>query len=208
MRLINMRDLAHVRRNQLGGHQVIGKGSFATVFQAHPNSSTVSKLTTDCMGYALLADGYWLQTREPVEQHFPMLVADHGWVGTSKGLAAYLVEVERLRPVSKLENKRTVTRIIKEYYEFALTRNFRTSAVRRWNLNSMDFLSAKLDEGTDPQLDVFAALQDFIGSFGGALDLKRNNFMERADGTLVWNDVVYDIESFDRETTRRYRHMH
>lgn len=208
MRLINLRDLAHVRRTQLGGHQIIGKGSFATVFQRNAESDTVSKLTTDSMSYAFLSDGYWLQAREPVEQHFPVLVTDHGWVGTSKGLDAYLVEVERLMPVRSPENKRTVTRLIKEYHGFASTRNSRVSVARHWNMTSLDFLYAKLEEGTDPQLGVFEALQDFIGSFGGALDMKRNNFMERADGTLVWNDVVYDIESYDRETTRRYRYMH
>ena len=115
MRFLDMNDLSYVRRTQLAKHACIGKGSFASVFAPAADSKTVSKVTTDQYSYNLLADGVWHLIRSEVEEHFPQLVEDHGDVGMSRGLTAYLVEIERLFPLSTTEHRRRVDAWSREY---------------------------------------------------------------------------------------------
>lgn len=196
MSFIRMRELGAARCH-LSGLKRIGVGAFAAVYASDKVSETVFKLTTDQFSYSMLTDGYWLQAREEVEDAFPRVIQDLEDVGVSSGLTAYLLEVERLYPVSTSEHRRTVTRIIKEYAAFVAGRTGRmTRPVGFWQSASLAFCGMKAVQEDEPYRAVFAALEDFIGCFGGALDLKRNNFMTRQDGTLVWNDVVFDIATW------------
>lgn len=198
MSFIRMRDLGAARCH-LSGLTRIGGGTFAAVYASDKASETVFKLTTDQFGYSMLADGYWLQAREEVDDAFPRVIQDLQDVGVSCGLTAYLVEVERLYPVNTREHRRTVTRIIEEYTMFAAARPGRRSQPpeRFWQSASLAFCGMKAAQEDEPYHAVFAALEDFFGCFGGALDLKRSNFMTRQDGALVWNDVVFDIAAWN-----------
>lgn len=201
MRFINMNDLPYVRRTQLAGHTCIGKGSFASVFAPSPDSPTVAKVTTDSLSYCLLTDGVWHSMREEVDACFTKVIEDHGDVGDSCGMTAYLVEVERLFPVSTTEHRRLIAAWSKEYDAFKASfsgRTHRMATADVWHLKSLEFCGAKGVQDDEPYRAVFSALEEFIGSFGGALDLKRNNFMCRANGDLVWNDVVFDVKTFSR----------
>jgi hypothetical protein len=70
----------------------------------------------------------------------------------------------------------------------------------RHNLFQSELCPSRIayEQEAEPYRQVFAALYDFLGNYGGALDLKRSNFMCRADGTLVWNDVVFDSRTFTK----------
>ncbi|MEX3984312.1 hypothetical protein AB4Y45_35735 [Paraburkholderia sp. EG287A] len=197
MRFLDMSELSYVRRNQLAKQACIGKGSFASVFATAGDSETVSKVTTDMYSYHLLADGVWHLIRSDVEAHFPRLIEDHGDVGESRGLTAYLVEVERLYPVSTTEHRRRIDGWAREY-EALHRKSTHSNLAKRFHLASLEFCKLLAEREDEPFRNVFEALFQFFRNYGGALDLKRSNFMCRADGTLVWNDVVFDIKTFTR----------
>ena len=198
MRFLNMRELSHVRRNHLAKQACIGKGSFASVFAPSVESRTVSKVTTDICSYHLLADGVWHLTRADVEVHFPRLVENHGEVGESRGLTAYLVEVERLYPVSTTEHRRRIDGWANEYEALHRSTFVHHNLDERFHLASREFCKRLAAREDEPYRKVFEAMHDFLRDYGGALDLKRSNFMCRSDGTLVWNDVVFDVKTYTR----------
>jgi hypothetical protein len=203
MRFLNMRDLSHVRRTQLANHTELAKGSFATVYAESVDSATVAKITTDKYSYDLLTDGMWLQMREHVERSFTRVIEDHGDVGESRGLTAYLVEVERLHRISTTEHRRLISRWMKEYTA-SRHEDFVDTDLHRNTRRSLAFCQQKTHDITDPYRFVFAALFDFLRNYGGALDLKPANFMCRVDGTLVFNDVVFDVATFTRKSPCMY----
>jgi hypothetical protein len=203
MRFLNMRDLSHVRRARFANHISIGKGTFASVFAASDDSASVVKITTDRYSYSLLTDQVWHVMREHVEDSFPRVIEDHGEVGESRGLTAFLVEVERLHPVSTTEHRRRIARWIKEFTDFSRSKDRDAFGSRAqggmaayYTRRSIEFCQHKSNDLTDPYREVFGALYEFLRNYGGALDLRPANFMCRADGTLVWNDCVFDAVTF------------
>ncbi|MBK3780022.1 hypothetical protein G3A43_07115 [Paraburkholderia aspalathi] len=197
LRFLNMNELKHLRYDQLKKQACIGKGSFASVFARSTDSDTVSKVTTDEYSYFLLADYVWHEVRSGVEAHFPRLIENHGDVGESRGRTAYLVEVERLYPVSTTEHRRLIARWAREYN--ALCREtYHREGQHQFRTCSLEFCRLMAEREDEPYRKVFDALYYFLRNYGGALDLKRSNFMCRADGTLVLNDVVFDVEYFNR----------
>lgn len=200
MRLLKMAELGHVRRKHLAGKALIGKGSFASVFAAEGEADRVSKLTADAIGYYMLADPLWHEMREEVERCFPRVIEDHGDVGISGDLPVFLVEVERLYPVSTTEHRRQIGVWAKQYANTNCKkprgRTYRHADVLNWQ--SVQFCAEKADEQDNPYRAVFEALHMFLSNYGGALDLKRSNFMCRANGELVWNDVVFDAKTYFR----------
>jgi len=205
MRFLNMHDLSYVRRTHLAKQTCIGKGSFASVFAASADSPTVSKVTTDQYSYYWLADGVWQVMRGHVEQFFPRLVEDHGDVGESRGLTAYLVEVERLFPIASTEHRRLISRWCDEYSAHQHESYIRQPA-ERMRQASVNFCDRKANQKDAPYREVFEAMYQFLLNYGGALDLKPSNFMCRADGTLVWNDVVFDAATFGRPSGPRLQY--
>lgn len=202
-RLLNMNELSTVRRTHLANHACIGKGSFASVYATGEHSPSVVKVTTDQYGYHLLADYVWHQMRAHVDGSFPRLIENHGDVGECNGLTAYLVEVERLYPVDSTEHRRRIARWSKELGR-TTSESYIAQPERRMRQVSLEFCARKADQEDEPYAKVFGALYDFLRNYGGALDMKRSNFMQRGDGTLVWNDIVFDIELFCRHN--RVRH--
>lgn len=212
MRFINMSNLAHIRRTKLAGQKCIGKGSFASVYAPSDDSPSVTKVTTDAFGYSLLTDYVWFSMREEVDHHFPRIMEDHGDVGESCGKSAYLVEVERLKPVSNKADRRRIKQWISEYDAHRTSSQLPRGPERRaladeLHLHSLEFCASKAAQEDEPYRKVFEALNNFLGNYGGALDLKPSNFMSRDDGTLVWNDVVVDAKTYihgQRQQSRRY----
>ncbi|RQR65652.1 hypothetical protein DIE18_04170 [Burkholderia sp. Bp9125] len=202
-RLLNMNELSSVRRTHLANHACIGKGSFASVYASCNDSASVVKITTDQYGYSLLADYVWHEIRSHVDGFFPRLIENHGDVGECNGLTAYLVEVERLYPVASTEHRRRIARWCKELSRVT-SESYISQPDRRMRQVSLEFCERKANQDDEPYAEVFGALYDFLRNYGGALDMKRSNFMQRADGTLVWNDIVFDIELFCRHN--RVRH--
>jgi hypothetical protein len=200
MRFLNMNDLQHLRRTKLAGMQRIGSGSFATVFAGAPDSGTVMKVTTDQMAYWYSADQLWLDVRSRVARHFPTLVEDFGEVGESRGASAYLVEMERLQPVSLTCHRRIIAKWIREWDKFR-----RESVLPRGRSDVLagratDFCQMKA-ESDDPYAPVFEELVYFFSNYGSTLDLKLSNFMERpSTGELVFNDIVFNYLDLERRS--------
>lgn len=199
MRMLNMNDLSDVKRTHLAGKTRIGQGGFAEVFADPATPDRVSKLTVDPFNYYLLADALWHEIRQDVEHCFPRLLEDHGDVGESGGRSVYLVEVERLYPVTAPEHKRQISAWAKQYGHSARNspdhRRHRNADVLNWE--SVEFCAQQAENSDNPYQAVFEALHNFLSNYGGALDLKHSNFMCRANGELVWNDVVFDAKAYD-----------
>lgn len=190
MRLLNMNQLPQVRRGYLAGMKRIGQGQFANVYEV-PDREAVRKLTTDPTSYSLTADWVWLEMREHVEQHFPRVFEDFSDVAEVNGATVYLVEVERLLPVRNTPYRKLIKGWI-EGWECFLRRPPTSILVSRPSMTLLSQLYCeKVGKEGGAFADVFAALADFFGNYGGKLDLKISNFMVRP-GTqeLVFNDVV------------------
>lgn len=196
MRLLNMNELRFLKSSILRGLYCIGNGTFASVFARDPAAPTVTKVTTDRIAYCLLADQNWHVMSESVAKSFPKLIEDHGDVGESRGATVYVVEVERLHPVSTKENRRFIREWSRAWSGFE--HDMKTDCLRfsnsldKYQVRSARFCQAQAKiEG--PFQAVFQALGEFILNYGGSLDLKQNNFMERpSTGELVFNDVLCD----------------
>lgn len=197
LRHLNMNDVAHLRRHSgaLHGMQLVGKGSFASVFASAPDSRTVMKVTNDRIGYWYATDPVWLDERENVGQFFPSVIEDHDYVGRSRGLDVYLIEIERLFPVSSAEHRRQIRKWTKEYDLFS--KPYRKMKILNYTSVSIDFCTMKAAQMDEPYRQVFEALKYFFKTYEGALDFKMSNFLQRADGSLVWNDLVFDVETFE-----------
>lgn len=206
MRMLNMNELSGLRATTLANMRCIGKGQFASVYGPKTgDGNTVIKVTTDAMSYYLQADGLWLEMREGVERHFPALVTDFGDVGPSCQATAYMLELEWLHPVSNPKHRKLIRHwtacwdsfCAKELTPYASVSRSRTELSRA-------FCEAQAEvEG--PYCKVFEALSEFFSSYGGALDLKLSNFMERpSTGELVFNDVVFDVKDYLRRSRARH----
>ncbi len=196
MRILNMNEVRGFRARNLAGQACVGRGSFASVFAASGDASSVTKVTADDLGYYFIADRLFLEQRAAVERHFPALVEDFGDVGTSRGFTVYAAEIERLVPVASIEHKRFINALYAELMaiEPNLTRQVRHSEMLHFR--SLELCARKQAE-PGPYQGVFEALWFFLANYGGALDLKVSNFMIRpSDTTLVWNDVVFNATTF------------
>lgn len=199
MRFLNMNDLRHLRRSRLAGMQKIGSGAFATVFADSQDSETVMKVTADQMAYWFSSDQLWLDVRSRVAQHFPALVEDFGEVGYSRGAPVYLLEQERLRPVSLTCHRRKIAQWVKEWDEFRMDAANRGSS-DDLSVKAARFCEAK-SESDDPYAPVFEELVYFFSNYGSTLDLKLSNFMERpSTGELVFNDIVFNYLDLERRS--------
>jgi hypothetical protein len=193
MRLLNMNQLKHLRYSLLRDMHCIGKGTFASVFEASPDAASVTKITNDTLAYYFQADGLWLNVRGKVESHFPRLIESHGEVGQSRGANAYGLVLERLQPLSTKANRKIVNAWRKSWSDFRET----FPPKERGHEASSRFCE-NLAEVDGPYQHVFAALAYFFMNYGGALDLKTSNFMERpGTNDLVFNDVVFDMKHFN-----------
>lgn len=218
MRSLNMNDLPALRFTALKGKRCIGKGEFASVYGLKEGEySSVTKVTVDQFSYFMLADGLFQQMRASSEMNFPRLIEDFGEVGTSNGATAYLVEVERLVPIKTTSHRRLIRYWVDAYAKHRSAAWGNTGS-HRGNLReiSREFCMKQAELAAEglglPEAKAYAQtwliLGDFLGSYGGCLDLKPSNFMVRpSTGDLVFNDVIYDAEGAERSRRARYK-MH
>ena len=199
MRIINMHRLNHIRRQYAHKKTLIGKGSFASVYAAD-GDDTVTKITLDQISYALLADGYWLSVREPAEAFFPKLIQDFGAVGTQNESSVYAVELERLKPVSGA-NRKKVLSWTRQFDAVSSSKGYRLLSPLAKEICA-NFCYEMAERETECS-SAFSALADFVINFDCNLDFKPSNFMERSDGSLVFNDVVFDGKAYMREINNR-----
>lgn len=196
MRLLNMNELQHVRRTMLAGLSCIGKGTFASVYAENETSPEVTKVTIDSLAYQFLACQSFSLAREHAESFFPRLIEDHGDIGESRGSTAYIVKLERLQPVSTTAHRRLIREWIAEYDAFEADWEFPRNArgsdrYREMSARFCEVMSVK----AGPFQEAFGALVQFFSNYGGSLDLRYCNFMERpSTGELIFNDVVCDFD--------------
>lgn len=169
--------------------RMLARGTFCAVFETS-NPDRVLKLTADRSHYAYLTDGL-----APEGPHKPLVLENHGYLDdTLSGAPLYLVEVERLRPVTpRTENSRLTRRIVA--------------------------YACKDEDGQYPtQIDQVKGLSEplaqfcedvncFTSNFDCITDPRYGNFMERNDGTLVMSDPVFDfklLRKMERQAAAAY----
>jgi hypothetical protein len=189
---MNILDLADLNVKALrathpafAGTKLLARGGFCAVFTM-PDPARVLKLTTDKQHVCYLTDGI-----APQGEHKPQVLVEHDIdTETKNGLNLYLLEVERLQKIQAgSPAKKLATRMMRFYKEH-----------RRLPQGLADI------EGMTPSLAQF--LQDltwFVTNYEARLDLKMDNFMQRADGTLVMSDPVFDHLLQEREFQRLRR---
>lgn len=186
MRVLSLKDPAVVRVRHthpgLVKKSVIGRGSFCAVFESS-SSDRVLKLTTDRAHADYLTDGC-----APDGDLKPQVFEDFGEVGaTTTGIPLRLFEVERLVPLVRgTPLSKLVLRIIRY-----------TQRKRRFPDDVRDVLAL-----SEKLAKFMWQLNCFTANFDYACDAKFNNFMQRADGSLVFNDPIFDRELFIREQRR------
>lgn len=187
MNILSLNDWA-VRRLRtthpaFAGTKLLARGTFCAVF-AMPDPTRVLKLTTDPAHASYLTDGL-----APEGEYKPQVLADYGNVGeTEHGLVLYLFEVERL---GKLQPGSPARRLAGQ-----LLRYLRTE--RRWPEESDEMPGMPAPMGP-----FLRSLNWLIDNYPMKADPKLDNFMQRADGTLVLSDPVYDAGLYDREGRRQ-----
>jgi hypothetical protein len=167
------------------GTKLLARGGFCAVF-AMPDPTRVLKLTTDKQHVCYLTDYI-----APQGAYKPVVFKEHDIdVETKNGLTLYLLEVERLQKVQAgSPARRLATRIIRFYREH-----------RRLPQSLSDIDTLPLTLAT-----FLEELQSFVLDYEARLDIKMDNFMQRADGTLIMSDPVFDHLLQEREFRRLCR---
>lgn len=165
---------------RLRGAKVIGRGSFCRVFEtSDPNR--VFKLTADSIHAAYLVDRYAPQgVFKPVVHEDFEVVCE-----TRSGVTVRLLEIEKLQKIHRTSPNRRLVRRICDFV-------FRVRGAR------MRF-PAPEDElpWLPPDLALFMSqVNDFCETYDCKVDAHAASFMERADGSLVLSDPVYDYRTY------------
>ena len=165
---------------RLRNARMLGRGSFSQVFDT-PDPARVFKLTADAAHTSYLLDCY-----SPQGPFKPVVYEDYGVVCTTKtGIDVYLLEMERLHKVRRgTPNGRLVRQIV----HFVRLRTYWDRQLPMVE-DDLTWLPAEL-------ADFMGELNYFVWNFNWALDIGWQNFMERADGTLVLSDPVIDYETY------------
>jgi len=152
--------------------KMLGRGQFGAAF-AMSDPTRVLKLTTDSKNV-----GYLTERLGPQGIHKPAVLANYGQVGESAtGLPLYLLEMERLYPVRRGTPNGLMARRITRY------------------VSKHDRFPEEDEElaGMTPELARFMCMLNwFWMNHQCTADANFSNFMERADGTLVFSDPVFD----------------
>lgn len=167
--------------------RTLARGTFSAVFET-PDPTRVLKLTTDATHYAYLTDGL-----SPEGPHKPVVLHDYGEVGeTSDGVSLYLVALERLQKVRPGTENGLLTRRIVRYANKDPDKRYPDDT------DHVPGMPASL-------VRFMADLNHFIFNLAFRADVHGGNFMERADGTLVVNDPVFDSKLLLRTSRERHR---
>lgn len=163
------------RHELLAGKPALARGAFGAIFEG-TRPDRVLKLTLDRMHYCYMTDYC-----APQGVHKPVLHQDLEAIGeTSTGQDIFLIEVERLQPLErKSESSRVIRRLMRK---FCLGGHREVpddlTAVKGYFQSLAAFMG---------QLNWFA--QNYECRIDGKVG---QNYMQRADGTLVASDPVYD----------------
>ena len=188
MKILKLTDLnvRHLRATHpaFAGTRLLARGTFCAVFEMS-DTSRVLKLTTDRAHANYLTD-----CLSPQGEYKPEVLKTHDIdVETEHGLPLYLFEVERLQkvpagsPAKKLASR--LMRFCDEHAHFPE------------KLTDIEGMTASLAQ-------FLKELNWFIANYDVKADLKMDNFMQRADGTLVMSDPVFDSKLLHQEYQRQY----
>ena len=189
MHVLSFRDpnVRHILRQQsaLHGTERLGRGCFSAVY-AIPGTERVLKLVADRSHLDYLYDRY-----SPQGPYKPKVYESFGEVGqTSLGVPVYLIEMERLHRlrVGTL-NGAIAGRIVRAVRCVPFGTGVR---------QALPDLDTPLRGVPGPVMRYLSQLQSFQENFDCHLDLHWANFMERADGTLVFSDPVFDYRAHQK----------
>lgn len=197
-----------MQHEALQGLKMIGRGMFCAVFD---KGDTVLKLTADRIQY-----GFYTDYTAPTGDHYPRLVQNYGDVGEQYEHTLYLVEMEKLDKIGRRadcpdlawEQRRAIMRISEEYRMKLLWRfnHIKNPVEYHKHLAAAVLYEMSSDERLDDAMQsVCVDLSMFVSNYGSGMDFQRANFMLRGE-TLVFNDVMSDIESICAHGSRRKCH--
>lgn len=218
--LLNSKEVAKVRKEipELHDKKLLASGMFSGVYEGS-TPSTVYKLTICPQSYHLLLDSAVGQSI-----HAPKLKRDFGMVGEfltgtnvvetkltkpiKKLVPMYLVEVERLEKLSR-DNKKIAKRIhekIKEtIYNVTCADDDEESRLFPHIAKALISVGHELRFAGfgEHYAAYFEALTDYMQRTGheSFFDMHVQNFMQRADGTLVFSDPIGTKDVFKTKGT-------
>lgn len=164
------------------GTKLLARGGFCAVF-AMPDPTRVLKLTTDKQHVSYLTDGI-----APQGAHKPQVLVEHDIdAETETGLTLYLLEVERLQKTQVGSQARKLASWLIRFYK---------------EHRRLPSALPSIDGFTPALLRFCEDLTWFVTNYEARFDLKMDNFMQRADGTLVMSDPVFDHLLQEREFQR------
>ncbi len=172
------------RRLGVEKKRMIGRGFFTAVYEL--DEKRVLKITTDRIHYEFL-----FADQKPLLS-FPTVLKDHGQVGSIGNFTAWAYEAEKLEGLRGIPNNRVAARIVRDFDRHYLD----TRRERGWaNFAEASYhaIQRMKDDTKLPTwaVDALEHIGDFVSNYDKAIaDLHLGNFMQRADGTLVFNDPV------------------
>jgi hypothetical protein len=145
---------------------------------------------------------------------FPKVIEDYGDIGeTSDGSMIYLIEVERLTPVSRatqMETKRAVRNIVQDVARACRDAEMHVRGTMheadRQKLICTRALSslAERDSTAEPLREAYEDIANFCANFDCSTDIQTSNMMLRGD-QVVFSDPVIDVRALIRSQQRLYR---
>lgn len=197
-----------MRHEALKGLPLIGRGMFCAVFD---KGETVLKLTADRIQY-----GFYTDYTAPTGDHYPRLVENYGEVGEQHEHMLYLIEMEKLTKIGRRadcpdlawEQRKAIISISEEWRAKHVWKHSHVkNPIHYCRVTDLAVLNAmSKDERLDESMrTVCEELAMFVSDYDAGLDLHRGNFMLRGE-TLVFNDVMSDIESVCAHKSRRCCH--
>ena len=163
----------------------LGRGETCVVFDKG-DDAVVYKVVMSSASYA-----FYTAPERPTGCHYPLLIADHGIIGTSKtGYPMHLIEMEKLYPIPENSEAAALAASITSAY---------LKACRAWAAFAGDMGSLALFSLTRTPLGLSHDLQETLKSLNKFTEdfqvlpdlLNKNNLMVRKDGTLVFSDPVF-----------------
>jgi hypothetical protein len=172
----------------LNGRKEIGRGESTIVVDGDviDGQARVFKILSSPTDYA-----YYTAEDRPTGRHFPIVYADHGTVGrSSRGFPFYIVEVEKLYPLTGLcEAAEVATKLSSSYFDACVMWRDLAQDMGRIALHHLVVTPMGWDTTVQQSLK---ALEIFSAEYGALPDLiKSDNLMMRKDGTLVFSDPVF-----------------
>ena len=182
------------KQHSLTKGKIIGRGAFSVVFSHTKNS--VMKITCDSGGYYSLSDGVIALEGE----HFPKLIKNYGDIGGPKDDYIYMMEIERLAPLSKAskatrKDAEMLVALFRESRQYNAGCKYPLAGGTCWEV--LKNITVELEKYRED----LTTLYDFVINFNVIMDVTMQNLMVRNAGkdneTLIFNDLVVDKDQLD-----------